>query len=361
MRVRCIQRDMRAGSLVLVALVLAAGCSGAADAPRPAASPATTGEPAPPEVDFTTSGWKTEFSRHSVPLGEISRGGPGKDGIPALDRPSSVPVGDAERWLEDREPVVELELGGEARAYPIQILIWHEIANDELAGTPVAVTFCPLCNTAIVFDRSLDGRLLDFGTTGNLRNSDLVMYDRQTESWWQQFGGEAIVGELTGARLEQLPARIVAWADFAARHPDGTALSQDTGFERHYGINPYAGYDDVSSSPIFPAANADDDRLQPKERVVYIERGGEAAAVPFTLLGQRRTLELVVGGDRLVLELVPGVRSSLDSPFIDEGRFVGSVTVRSAPGGELVPFDTPFWFAVAAFRPDVQVVRSASP
>jgi len=171
-------------------------------------------------------------------------------------------------------------VGGETRAYPLQILIWHEIVNDELGGVPVAVTFCPLCNTAIAFDRRVEGRTLDFGTTGKLRHSDLVMYDRQSESWWQQFGGEALVGRYTGTRLERLPARIVAWADFARSHPGARVLTRETGFDRAYGSNPYQSYDDIGSPPIF--AVPEDDRLPPKERVVYVERGKESVAVPYS-------------------------------------------------------------------------------
>ncbi|MGH3114897.1 MAG: DUF3179 domain-containing protein, partial [Gaiellaceae bacterium] len=280
------------------------------------------------------------------------------DGIPAIDAPRFVPVEEADVWLEEREPVIELELDDVARAYPLRILVWHEIVNDEVAGTPVAVTFCPLCNTALVFDRRLGGRVLDFGTTGNLRHSDLVMYDRQTESWWQQFGGEAVVGELAGEDLEQLPARIVAWEDFAARHPNGEVLSQDTGFPRDYGRNPYAGYDDVDTGPFFPAEGADDDRLLPKERVVFIELGDDALAVPFSVLEKERTVEVEVGGDRLEVRWVPGVGSALDSSDIAGGREVGSAEVRSLANGEPVPFDQPFWFAVASFRPDIRIVRA---
>jgi hypothetical protein len=196
------------------------------------------GEPSPPPG--LRGGWDTDFSKRSVSLGEFRSGGPGKDGIPAIDDPKFVTVEDAD-FLESREPVIELVVDGDARAYPIQILIWHEIVNDVVDGAPVAVTFCPLCNTAIVFDRRVKEQVLDFGTTGNLRNSDLVMYDRQTESWWQQFGGEALVGELTGFELEQLPARIVAWADFRREHAGGKVLSRDTGFSRSYGQNPYVG------------------------------------------------------------------------------------------------------------------------
>ena len=158
---------------------------------------------------FSTWGWKTNFEKHSVPYEEILSGGPPKDGIPAVDNPKFVSQKEADKWLKNIEPVVVVEHKGEARAYPLQILTWHEIVNDQLNGLPVSVTFCPLCNAAIAFDRRLDGRLLDFGTTGKLRNSDLVMYDRQTESWWQQFTGEAIIGDPArkttehGARLNR--------------------------------------------------------------------------------------------------------------------------------------------------------------
>lgn len=336
----------------LLALV-ATGCGGG-DEGSPGGGQ-SSGE-ASDELAVSTLGWETDFSKHTVPLGEFMSGGPGKDGIPAIDEPRFVSVEEAGEWLAEREPVIELELGDVARAYPLQILVWHEIVNDEVAATPVAVTFCPLCNTAIVFDRRLDGRVLDFGTTGNLRHSDLVMYDRQTESWWQQFGGEAVVGELAGEELDQLPARIVAWEDFTARHPDGEALSRDTGIPRDYGRNPYAGYDDVDTGPFFPARGADDERLLPKERVVFIELGDDAVAVPFSVLESQKTMEVEVGGKRLELRWVPGVGSALDSSDVGGGREVGSAEVRALASGEPVPFDQPFWFAVASFRPDIRIV-----
>ena len=310
------------------------------------------GEAAPPRPLQT--GWETDFSRHSVPLEEFRSGGPGKDGIPAVDQPKFVAVDDAD-FLKDREPVIELVVEGDARAYPIHVLTWHEIVNDDVGDVPVAVTFCPLCNTAIAFDRRVDEQTLDFGTTGNLRNSDLVMYDRQTESWWQQFGGRALVGELTGAKLEHLPSRIVAWADFRSEHPGGKVLSRDTGFSRPYGKNPYYGYDSVDSSPLFLTRNADDERLPPKERVVFIERGDEAVAVPFSALREKKVVRVEVGGSELIVRWRPGVASPLDEAEIASGRDVGAAEVRE--NGQLVEFDSPFWFAVAAFRPNTRIVR----
>jgi hypothetical protein len=335
--------------ILLVGTVLAVGCGGS-DQTRErstALSERARG--------FAAEGWQTDFTRRAVPLDEFLSGGPPKDGIPAIDRPRFVEVDEAEAWLDTREPVVELVVGGRARAYPIQILIWHEIVNDRLSDVPVAVTFCPLCNTAIAFDRRVGGRTLDFGTTGKLRSSDLVMYDRQTESWWQQFGGEAVVGRYTGARLRELPARIVAWREFRREHPRGEVLSRDTGHVRSYGQNPYEGYDDVDSGPLFPAKNADDERLPPKERVVFVQRGGESVAVPYSILQKRGAVRVTVGGHRLLIRWRPGVASPLDSAGIGFGRDVGAAEVLE--GGRRVEFSEPLWFAVAAFRPDVEIVR----
>ncbi|MEE8465674.1 MAG: DUF3179 domain-containing protein, partial [Dehalococcoidia bacterium] len=196
------------------------------------------------KAGINTSGWATDFQIRSAPYSEFFSGGPSKDGIPAVDNPKFVSVDEAEEWLDDREPVQVVDINGDVRAYPLQILIWHEIVNDQVGGIPVAITFCPLCNTALVFNAALpDGRVLDFGVSGMLRFSDLVMYDRQTESWWQQATGEAIVGDLTGTMLEFIPSPIVSWADFKQAHPGRQVLSRDTGISRPYGRNPYTGYD----------------------------------------------------------------------------------------------------------------------
>lgn len=178
---------------------------------------------AAPEI-WAKSGWaKTDFAQTSIDFSEILSGGPPRDGIPPIDRPTFRPQSGIQN-LADTEPVITVAIGGKAHAYPIRILIWHDIVNDELDGTPISVTYCPLCNSAIVFDRRVDGKLLDFGTTGKPRKSDFVMYDRQTESWWQQFTGEAIVGEMTGTVLKPVPARLESYALFRERHPDGEVL-----------------------------------------------------------------------------------------------------------------------------------------
>ena len=190
---------------------------------------------------YMTFGWETDFSKHSVPLDEIRSGGPGRDGIPPIDDPEFAKVSDPPGYMVDVEPVISLEINGQARAYPLIILMNHEIVNDEVGGVPVSVTYCPLCNTAIVFDRRVAGEILDFGVSGNLRNSDLVMWDRQTQSWWQQITGEAIVGELTGTQLEFIPAPVVTWAQFAGAFPDGEILTRPFSPFTNYDLPLYSG------------------------------------------------------------------------------------------------------------------------
>jgi hypothetical protein len=188
-------------------------------------------------------GWaETDFSKTSIDFSEILSGGPPKDGIPSIDEPAFRPASEI-KSVAATEPVIRLEVNGDLRAYPLQVLTWHEIVNDTIGGVPVAVTYCPLCNAALVFNRTVAGATTTFGTTGMLRNSDLVMYDRKTQSWWQQFTGEAIVGSDTGNELEMLPSRVVAFGDFAAEAPDGKVLVPNNPSMRAYGRNPYAGYD----------------------------------------------------------------------------------------------------------------------
>ncbi len=269
---------------------------------------------------------KTDFSKRTVELDEIMSGGPPKDGIPAIDQPRFVGARAARAWLRAEEPVIAVRVGKEARAYPLQILMFHEIVNDEIAGRPVAVTFCPLCNASIVFERRLGQRTFDFGTTGRLRLSDLVMYDRQTESWWQQFTGEAIVGELTGTRLARVPSEIVAFADFSAAHPAGLVLSRETGYARPYGRNPYVGYDDIRQSP-FLLSQAPDGRLPPMERVLSVTAGGKHRLYPLSLLERHPVSNRELAGlPYVVFARSGGIASPLDTRDIAEGRRIAAAT-----------------------------------
>ncbi len=281
----------------------------------------------------------TDFSRTTVEVSEIHSGGPPKDGIPAIDEPRFVAVDEAADWLHPREPVIALEIDGEARAYPLQILIWHEIVNDRLAATPVAVTFCPLCNAAIVFDRRLAGRVLDFGTTGKLRLSDLVMYDRQTESWWQQFSGTAIAGDYAGRELRRIAAPIVAFEDFRDAHPDGDVLSRRTGHRRNYGRNPYRGYDRVGDQPFLLRKPADP-RLPAMERVLGVEVGDEAKVFPLSRLAAAVPLVDEVGGTPIAVFAKAGTLSALDAGEIRASRQVPAAAAYDRRlGGRTLSFE----------------------
>lgn len=345
-------------------------------------------------LDFSTAGWTTDFSKASVPLAEFHSGGPPRDGIPPIDSPNFVGVGDES--IADQEPVIAVGLDGVARAYPLQILTWHEIVNDTIGDTSVAVTFCPLCHTAVVFDRRVNGEELTFGTTGNLRFSDLVMWDRQTETWWQQFSGEAVVGELVGEELLEVPSQLISMADFAERFPDGEVLSRDTGHDRPYGSNPYTGYDDVNQPPFALQDVEFDGRLSPKARVASIQQGDALVAVPFDLLEEEIVVNETVVRRPVVLWWREGTTSALGADQIADSRDVGSVVVyERRAGGRVLTFsadgdamvdaetesrwdvngtatsgplegrqlkpvvhDTPFWFAVGAFRPDARIVTA---
>ena len=317
---------------------------------------------APASPDEWRRDWpRTDFSRHSVAFAEIRSGGPPKDGIPSIDQPRFEPLvaGKATGWpaqIADNEPVIGLSVGGDARAYPLRILIWHEIVNDTVGGTPVAVTYCPLCNAALVFERRLGERVLDFGTTGKLRNSDLVMYDRQTESWWQQFSGEAIVGELTGKGLKLVPSRLESFARFRARFPNGKVLVPSDSGARPYGANPYVGYDAIGTLP-FLYQGAMPEGIDPMERVVAVEvEPGKHEAWALELL--RRQGEIRRGD--LMLRWEPGQASALDRPDLTAGRDVGNVVVQRQVGDKLqdVAYDLPFAFAFYAFRPKATIHRA---
>jgi hypothetical protein len=282
----------------------------------------------------------TDFGRTEIDLSEVISGGPPKDGIPALTAPAFLAASDETR-LAGREPVMSVALPGQsARAYPIRYLMWHEIVNDKIGGTPVVVTFCPLCNTGMVFDPRVKGQVLSFGVSGLLRHSDMIMYDRETESWWQQALGEGIVGAYAGQRLNQMPALMESWDSFRAAHPDGLVMDEPD-WSRAYGSNPYAGYD--TSRPFLYDGENPPHGIDPLERVVRVGN----RAWPLTRLS--RAGELREAG--LILTWSEGQASALDSQTIGRGREVGNIRVTDA-AGELVVYDIPFAFAFHAFHPD---------
>ncbi len=295
------------------------------------------------DPEFWKAEWpRTDFGRTSVDSWiEIQSGGPPRDGIPALDAPGFVQVG-AKRGIEDREPVIALEVEGETpRAYPVRYLMWHEIVNDTVGGMPVAVTFCPLCNSGMVFDRRVGGRVLSFGVTGKLRNSDMVMYDRETESWWQQATGEGIVGEMTGRDLRPLPSWMESWDEFRTRNPDGLVMAEPAS-GRSYGRNPYVSYDS-SARPFLYSGELPPHGINPLARVVRV---GERA---WPVERIRREGQVTEAG--VTISWSQGQASALDAARIGEGREVGTIRVRDGSGAD-VAHDVLFAFAFHAFWPE---------
>lgn len=295
-------------------------------------------------IPSVATDWNTDWSKRTISLSElvvgIARQDP-RDVIPPIDDPQFETVEEAAEWLVDREPVVLLELAGEARAYPLRILTSHEVVNDEVAGRSVVVSYCPLCNSAVTFDREVEGQVLRFGVSGLLRNSDLVMWDRQTESLWQQITGEAIVGEKAGSELSFIPSPIVAWGDFKAQFPDGEVLSRDQGIypPALYDNQPYVGYD--SSTQPFLFRGEPDDRYPAMERVVAVRVSGTNKAYPFSVISEERAVnDEVAGTPILVVFGADDTASLLDTSDVTAGRGVGvGLALERTVGGQVLTFE----------------------
>ena len=342
----------RAASAVSVLALAAAGCtSGSRPAADPGPSPLAvaglealagealrdTGPPAVP-LPQVAAGPREKvpsalrapgspgLPEPTVDLADVVDGGQPPDGIPALDAPRFQRTGDVQ-WVDETEQVLVVEVRGEARAYPVQVLTQHEIVNDTVGGVPVAVTYCPLCASGVAFERRVGDRVLSFGTSGMLYLSDLVMYDRQTESLWPQIEGAAVAGALTGTELTVLPAGLVSWEQWREAHPDGWVLSRQTGFAFEYGGNPYYRYDDKASLPLF-LAGAIDNRVEwLKQPVLGIASGDDALAIDIEALRVDGVREVTVDGRDLTVWWLPGARSSLDDFAVGEGREVGTTAV----------------------------------
>lgn len=269
---------------------------------------------------------------------DLISGGPPPDGIPPIDDPKFVDIAEVD-WIEEREPVIVVEIDGDARAYPLQIMTWHEIANDTVGGVPISITFCPLCNTAYAFERpEVKGKITSLGTSGMLLHSNLVMYDRATTSLWPQALGQAVIGPLTGTTLERVPAQIVSWEEFTSSFPDGAVLSRDTGFDRSYGQNPYPGYDDIDSQPFLFRGKVDD-RLTAVERVLGVEGATEVVAFSYTALrdaaiGGVAAVNTLLGAEELVVFWKEGTVSALDAASIASSRDVGAAAAFSPRVGK---------------------------
>ena len=342
---------------------------------------------------LNTGNWSTDFCNSEVDFQDFLSGAL-KDGIPSITNPHMETIEDAGTWLSARSPLIAVEIEGEARAYPQAVLMWHEIANDEIAGVPIAVTFCPLCNSSITFDRRVDGEMLDFGVSGLLRNSDMVMFDRQTETWWQQFTGEGLVGDHAGALLDLVPSQVISFGSFAERHPQGMVMSRDTGYDRRYGINPYANYDSRRGQPFLFRGTVDPRLDSAVDHVLAAIIDDIPKAFPFAILRQERVINDTVGETPIVIFFQAGVASALGDSVIDNAADLGTAGMYQATlndkalsfsangdgsfsddqthstwnafgeaiAGELAGQELEwinafphFWFAWAAFYPETQV------
>lgn len=351
----------------------------------------------PERLRILTQAWETNWERRTIEYDEILSGGPPRDGIPSIDDPKFIEQDEAAEWLADNEPVIALEIDGDARAYPLQVVTWHEIVNDTVGDVPVIVTFCPLCNSALVFDRRFEDQTFEFGVSGLLRNSDLIMYDRTTETLWQQFTGEGVVGDLAGEQLTFLPSSLISFKDFREAYPEGVVLSRDTGFNRAYGQNPYVGYDTTGNDP-FLFNGPTDGRLDAVERVVTVSLPdvGLDIAYPLSILVEMGVINDMQGGQDLVVFHTDGTSSALGAGEIAQGEDVGATGVFNPnlngqkltfikEGGQIIDEETAstwnivgqaidgplagealapivhgdhFWFSWAAFKPDTIIFGS---
>lgn len=275
-----------------------------------------------------------------IPVTQINFGGPDKDGIPSIDKPDFVMAGFA-AFLRDDDHVLGLVRGNVARAYPVPILNWHEVVNDRIGKDPVVITFCPLCGTGVAFTARVDGRELSFGVSGLLYNSDVLLYDRQTNSLWSQLLGQAISGPLKGQRLTMLPLTHTTWADWRKTQPATQVLSTNTGNVRPYRRDPYAGYEKAEELmfPVqFRAAG-----FHPKERVLGIKLDGRSKAYPFVELGKTSGEFVDRIGDTAVT--------------IRYERNARRATAHGSDGQQLAAV-VGYWFAWYAFNPATEVFRA---
>ncbi len=383
--------------LVALGIVLSA-CGSALSTEDTAASAeeARTENTVPDHLRSMQAAWDTDFGNTIIDLNELLVGIPAadpRDAIRPIDEPGFEPVSDSD-WIAGREPGVLVDIDDDARFYPLSILTRHEIVNDEFGDVPVAVTYCPLCNTALAFDRRFGDETLRLGVSGLLRNSDLVMWDDVTQTLWQQVTGEAIVGDHAGESLTPIASAIVRWVDFKTHYPDGQVLTRDQGFGALYGTNPYEFYSSRPAPYGFYTGEIDD-RYPALERVVGITVDDFERAYPFSVISDVGVVNDQVGDQPVVVFWgAADTADALDSGVIAEGvgigtgvaysRVVGEQTLtfeslgdtefRDAETGtiwsilgkatsgklageslELLPHSNEFWFAWQAFFPDADV------
>lgn len=357
------------GTAIAVAAVLFAVLP---DAGQPAASPTTAQSDDAVPAPFVIM--ETDGTKHIIPLDQIRSGGVAMDGIPSVDEPVFAEP-DQAPFLEDSDIVMGLEIGGDARAYPLFILVWHEIVNDMVGGVPVSVTYCPLCYTTQVFERTINGQEVEFGTSGKLYNSNLLMYDRLTGSYWSQGLGVAVTGDLSGSMLRAVPFDVITWGDWKRLHPDSMALTTQTGHARPYGVDPYGEY--YTDSRIFFPISHRDDTLGLKDVVMGLSAGhtykayrqadieaevlindqidGKPVLLASLFPGNARVFDRTVDGQALEFEYVD--RAIMDTSTGSEWDYGGTAVSGELAGERLERLSASpgFWFEWAAFHPDTLV------
>jgi hypothetical protein len=332
-------------------------------------------------VDFDSSEltiMETNGVKHIIPLDKIKGGGPPKDGIPSIDNPIFTDIQNS-NFMSDSDTVIGLEINGETRAYPIFILVWHEILNDIVGDTPVSVTYCPLCYTNQVFERIIDGQEVEFGTSGKLYNSNLLMYDRFTESYWSQALGMAVTGELSGYQLDLVPFDVITWGDWKTLHPDTLVLTTDTGHIRSYATDPYGSYY-TEPRIMFPVEHSDD-RMNPKEIILGFNQDGiykaykqndiesnmlindsigETPVMLVSLFSENsRAFERTIDGEILDFAYADG--KIFDTQTNSEWNYDGLAISGEHEGKQLerMSIEPGFWFAWVAFHPETLVFGDA--
>ena len=317
---------------------------------------------------------ETNGVKHLIPLDKIKGGGPPKDGIPSIDNPKFANVSESQ-FMSDSDTVIGLEINGETKAYPIFILVWHEIVNDTIGDTPVSVTYCPLCYTNQVFERIVNGEKVEFGTSGKLYNSNLLMYDRLTESYWSQALGLAVKGELTGYQLNLIPFDVITWGDWKTLHPDTLVLSTETGYIRSYATDPYGSYY-TEPRIMFPVEHKDD-RMSPKEiiigfnenetykankqndietKVIINDTIGETPILLVSLFSENSRAFVRIVDDK-ILDFVHSDGKIFDTQSNSEWNYDGLAISGEYEGSQLnrMSIEPGFWFAWVAFHPDTLV------
>lgn len=284
----------------------------------------------------------TDGTRHTIPLDEIIGGGPGKDGIPSIDNPEFVPVVDTSSWLPSDAEGIGVTIDGTSRFYPYAILVWHEIINDQINNKPLTVTYCPLCKTGIVFDPVVNGKQLEFGVSGKLWQSNLLMYDRtqnpENESYWSQVLGQAVVGPLAGTELDVIPSTITRLSQWEGAHPNTKVLARPENSRRNYDRDPYEGYYD--SSRVSFGAEFEDDRLDPKRLVYGIETNDQFKAYPADALPTGTTTD------------------TIGTTTITANQDETGTVVFKNERGERISHVTGLWFSWAAVHPETDIYKS---